>query len=445
MKGCFGMGLKTFKKGVHPYDGKELSKDSAIRAISADTQMVFPLQQGIGAPAKPCVDVGERVLKGQMIAQAGGYVSSPIFSSVSGVVKKIEERLTISGSKVNSIVIENDGLNEAVADFGQPREIDNMTGEDIIDIIKNSGLVGLGGAGFPTSVKLSPKNPNDIDTVIINGAECEPYITTDYRIMLERGDALIKAIKAILKLFPNAKAVIGIENNKPEAIKLMQEKSADEDKISVQALKTKYPQGGERQLIFAITGRRLNSKLLPADKGCIVINAASCYAIYEAVYCTMPLVHTVMTITGEGVNSPCNLDVPIGISHQKVLDEAGGAKEDVVKYISGGPMMGFAMGSLDVPVVKTSSSILAYTKDDVAMLPQSNCIHCGRCVKACPEILVPQMMAKTVKSNNFEKFADLGGMECIECGCCTFVCPAKIPLTQMFKLGKIRVREMSNK
>ncbi len=439
------MGLKTFKKGVHPYDGKELSKDCEIRAISADMQMVFPLQQGIGAPSKACVSVGDRVLKGQMIAQAGGYVSSPIFSSVSGVVKKIEERLTVLGSKVNSIVIENDGLDETVDSFGQPRDIDRLTGDDIIEIIKNSGIVGLGGAGFPTSVKLSPKNPNDIDTIIINGAECEPYLTTDYRIMIEKSNELIKAIKAILKLFPNAKAVIGIENNKPEAIKLMQEKSASEDRISVQALKTKYPQGGERQLIFAVTGRRLNSKLLPADKGCIVVNTASCYAIYEAVYCHMPLVHTLMTVTGEGVNTPCNLDVPIGISHQKVLDEAGGAKEGVVKYISGGPMMGFAMESLDVPVVKTSSSILAFTKDDVAMLLPSNCIHCGRCVNACPEILVPQMMAKTVKSNNFEKFADLGGMECIECGCCTFVCPAKIPLTQMFKLGKVRVREMSNK
>ena len=439
------MGLKTFKRGVHPYDGKELSKDCKIRAISADKQMVFPLQQGIGAPAKACVSVGDRVLKGQMIAQAGGYVSSPIFSSVSGVVKKIEDRLTISGNKVNSIVIENDGLDETVADFNQPRKIDNLNSDDIIDIIKNSGIVGLGGAGFPTSVKLSPKNPNDIDTIIINGAECEPYITTDYRIMLEKSDALIKAIKAILKLFPNAKAIIGIENNKPEAIKIMQEKSVGEEKISVQPLKTKYPQGGERQLIYAITGRRLNSKMLPADKGCIVVNAASCYAIYEAVYLNIPLVHTVMTVTGDGVHTPCNLDVPIGISHTKLLEEAGGARDNVVKYISGGPMMGFAMGSLDVPVVKTSSSILAFTKDDVAMLPQSNCIHCGRCAKVCPEILVPQMMGKAVKSNSFEKFADLGGMECIECGCCTFVCPAKIPLTQMFKLGKVRVREMSSK
>lgn len=438
------MGVKTFKKGVHPYDGKELSKDSKIRALSADEQMVFPLSQGIGAPSKPCVNVGDRVLKGQMIAQAGGFVSSPIFSSVSGIVKKIEKRDTVTGN-AESIIIENDKLDEAVNGFGVKRDADKLSGEDIIAIIRDSGIVGLGGAGFPTSVKLSPKNPNDIDTLIINGAECEPYLTTDYRIMLEKSDELVKAIRALLKLFPNAKAVIGIENNKPEAIKLMQEKSANEDKISVQPLKTKYPQGGERQLIYAITKRKLNSKMLPADKGCVVINTATCYAVYEAVYLNMPLIHTFMTITGEGVNTPCNVDVPIGTSHKSVLEQAGGAKENVVKFISGGPMMGFAMGSLDVPVVKTSSSILAYTKDDVAMISQSNCIHCGRCINACPEILVPQMMAKTIKSENFDRFAELGGMECIECGCCTFVCPAKIPLTQMFKLGKAKVREASKK
>lgn len=439
------MKLKSFKKGVHPYDGKELSKDCEIKRIPAGDQLVYPLSQSIGAPSKPCVAVGDRVLVGQLIAEAGGFISAPIYSSVSGTVKAIAPRLTVNGSKTESIVIDNDNLNETVPDFGKARNLSELSSNDIIDIIKNSGIVGLGGAGFPTSVKLSPKNPGDIDTIIINGAECEPYLTSDYRLMLERGSEIVSGVKAILKLFPNAKAVIGIENNKPDAISIMEEKTSNEEKISVQPLKTKYPQGGERQLIYAVTGRKLNSKMLPADKGCIVVNTASCYAIYEAVYMCMPLVHKVMTVTGEGVNSPCNLDVPLGMSHSEVLAAAGGAKEETVKFISGGPMMGMAMGSLDVPVVKTSSSILAFTKDDVAALPQSNCIHCGKCVKACPEILVPQMMAKTVKANDYEKFADLGGMECIECGCCTFVCPAKIPLTQMFKLGKVKVREMQNK
>lgn len=435
------MKLKSFRKGVHPYQGKELSRDCPIKAVPASELMVYPLSQSIGAPAKPSVQKGDRVLKGQMIAEADGFISAPIYSSVSGTVKAIENRLVISGEKALSIVIENDGQDEVYGNFGEPADADSYSAEKISEIIKASGIVGLGGAGFPTSVKLSPKNPLNIDTLIINGAECEPYLTSDYRLMLEKSGEIVKGIKAVLKLFPNAKAVIGIEDNKPDAIKLMQEKTAGEDKISVLGLKTKYPQGGERQLIYAATGRKINSKMLPADKGCIVINTASCYAIYEAVYMNMPLVHKVMTISGEGVNSPCNVDVPLGVSHKDVLDAAGGAKEEVVKFISGGTMMGTAMSTLDVPVTKTSSSILAFLTDDVATLAQSNCIHCGKCLSSCPQSLVPQMLAKSVKALDFEKFDSLGGMECIECGCCTFACPAKIPLTQMFKMGKAKVRE----
>lgn len=439
------MKQKSFKKGVHPYEGKELSENCSIKCIDAEKIMVYPLSQHIGAPAKAVVAVGDRVLKGQLIAEAGGFISVPVFSSVSGTVKAIEKRLVVNGSQCECIVIENDKLDEAVDGFGKDRELDGLSAEEIIDIIKGAGIVGLGGAGFPTGVKLSPKNADDVDTLIINGSECEPYLTSDYRLMLERGDEIIKGIRAVLKALPNAKAVIGIENNKPEAIRILEEKTAGEDKISVCPLRTKYPQGGERQLIYAVTGRRINSKMLPADLGCVVVNTASCYAIYEAVYKNMPLIHKVMTVTGEAVNTPCNLDVPLGVSHSYVLETAGGAKEDVVKFISGGPMMGMAMSSLDVPVVKTSSSILAFSKDDVAEITESACIHCGRCVKACPEKLVPQMMAKAVKAQNIERFDNIGGMECIECGCCTYVCPAKIPLTQMFKLGKAKVREMRTK
>lgn len=419
--------------------------DCAIQYIDAEDVMVYPLSQHIGAPAKAVVAVGDRVLKGQLIAETGGFISAPVFSSVSGTVKAIENRLVVNGNNDECIIIENDRENETVSDFGKDRGLDSLSAEDIVDIIKKAGIVGLGGAGFPTGVKVSPKNANNIDTVIINGSECEPYLTSDYRLMLERNEEIIKGIKAVLKALPNAKAVIGIENNKPEAIKILDEKTSGEDKISVCPLKTKYPQGGERQLIYAITGRKINSKMLPADKGCIVLNTASCYAIYEAVYKNMPLIHKVMTITGEAVHSPCNVDVPLGVSHSYVLEKCGGAKDDVVKFISGGPMMGMAMSSLDVPVVKTSSSILAFSKDDVAALPQSACIHCGRCVKACPQILVPQMMAKAVRSQNMNRFDELGGMECIECGCCTYVCPAKIPLTQMFKLGKAELRSMRAK
>lgn len=439
------MKQKSFKKGVHPYEGKELSKDSPIQCIDAEDVMVYPLSQHIGAPAKAAVTVGDRVLKGQLIARADGFISAPVFSSVSGTVKAIEKRLVVNGSKEECIVVENDRQEETVSDFGRDRALDALSANEIVDIIKNSGIVGLGGAGFPTGVKVSPKNVNNIDTLIINGSECEPYLTSDYRLMLEKGDEIIKGIQAVLKALPNAKAVIGIESNKPDAIKLLEEKTAGEEKIDVCPLKTKYPQGGERQIIYSVTGRKINSKMLPADKGCIVLNVASCYAIYEAVYKNMPLIHKVMTITGEAVNQPCNVDVPIGVSHSYVLEKAGGAKEDVVKFISGGSMMGMAMSTLDVPVIKTSSAILAFSQDDVAALAQSACIHCGRCVKACPQNLVPQMLAKAVRAEDFEKFEHLGGMECIECGCCAYVCPAKIPLTQMCRLGKAKVREMRTK
>lgn len=439
------MKLKTFKKGVHPYDGKELSKDIEIKTISATDEMVFPLSQSIGAPSKPCVEKGDRVLKGQLIAHADGFISAPIHSSVSGTVKAIEKRLTVNGDMTDSIIIENDKAYECVDGFGKERSLDDLSADEIVEAVKNAGIVGLGGAGFPTGVKLNPKKPDNIDTIIINAAECEPYLTSDYRQMLEKSDELIKGIKAVAKIFPTAKAVIGIENNKPDAIKLLSEKLSGEDNIIVQPLKTKYPQGGERQLIKAITGRKINSKVLPADKGCLVFNVSSCVAIYEAVYLSMPLVHRVMTITGEGVNSPCNVDVPLGISHSAVLEACGGAKAETVKFISGGPMMGTAMSSLDVPVEKTSSSILAFIKDDVAALPQSACIHCGKCVSACPAILIPQMIAKSVKCEDYAKFESIGGMECIECGSCTFVCPAKIPITQMCKMGKSKVREMQTK
>lgn len=433
------MSKRSFKKGVHLYEGKELAMDCPIKTIDAEKEMVYPLQQHIGAPAQCVVSVGDRVLKGGLIAKADAFICAPVHSSVSGTVKAIEKRTVCSGDSVDCIVIENDGLNECVEGYGEQRSLSELDAQQVAEIIKNAGIVGLGGAGFSTAVKITPKNAQGIDTLIINGCECEPYLTCDYRLMLERGEGIVKGIKAVLTLLPNARAVIGIEDNKPQAVEAMRKLTDGEDNITVQELKTKYPQGGERQLIYAVTNRKINSKMLPADKGVIVLNTATCYAVYEAVYKNIPLIHRVMTITGEGVNTPCNVDVPIGISHSYLLEKAGGAKDDAVKLISGGPMTGTAMYSLNVPVVKTSASILAFCKDDVSALSQSACIHCGRCVSVCPQKLVPQMMAKAVKSNDFERFESVGGMECIGCGCCAYACPAKIPLIQLFKHGKASV------
>ncbi|MCD7796109.1 MAG: electron transport complex subunit RsxC [Clostridiales bacterium] len=439
------MKLKALINGISVYEGKELSADCAVKTIKARQNAVYPLYRGMGKPSSPAVSPGDRVLKGQLIANADGFTTSPAHSAVSGTVKKIEKRTISSGIVADCIVIENDGADETVQDYGKERDYKSLSQNEITEVIKESGIVGLGGAGFPTSVKLSPKNISEIDYLIINGCECEPYLTSDYRLMAEKTDEIITGINIVLRLLPNAKAIVAIENNKSDVYKMLCDKTANNDKISACELKTKYPQGGERQLIYAVTGRKLNSRTLPAQKGCIVLNVSTCFAIYEAVCRNIPLIHKIITVTGDGANSPCNLDVPIGMSYSEILEEAGGAKEEAVKYISGGPMMGTALSSLDVPTEKNSSALLIFTKDDVAVLNPSNCIHCGKCLTVCPELLVPQMMAKAVKSDDFENFKKLGGMECVECGCCTYICPAKIPLTQLFKYGKAAVRKSAAK
>lgn len=429
-----------FKSGVHPYEGKELSKECKIEIIEPNETLVFPLSQHIGAPASPVVKAGDRVLVGMKIADASSFISSPVYSSVSGVVKTIENRNLIGGRTSQAIVIQNDFEYEKLEGFDVERDISNLSVEEIKQIVVDAGIVGMGGAGFPTGVKLSPKEIDNIDTIIINGAECEPYLTSDYRLMLEKADSILKGVSAVLKLFSNASAVLAIEDNKPEAIDTFNKLVSNYDRVSVMKLKTRYPQGGERRLIASVTGRMINSHLLPADAGVVVLNMATCNAIYEAVFRNMPLIHRVVTLTGDGMNKPANVDVRIGTDVNYIVQQAGGLKDNTVKLISGGPMMGFAMPSLEFNVTKTFSSVLAFTTDDVEKMKTTSCIKCGRCVSACPENLVPQLMALATKTEDFEKFETLGGMECIECGCCTYVCPAKRPLTQTFKLAKAEVR-----
>lgn len=429
------MKRKTFKGGAHPYDGKKMSRECPIEILNPGDTLVYPLSQHIGAMAKPLVKAGDRVLVGQKIAEKGGFISANIHSSVSGTVKAIEKRLVATGGMVDSIIVENDGMYEEAAPIfsGNP---DELSKDEIIKIIEEAGIVGMGGAGFPTNVKLSPKNADIIDSIIVNGAECEPYLTSDYRRMVEQTDKLVKGLKIVLKIFPDAKGYFGIEDNKPEAIEALLKATENEDRIEVVPLKTKYPQGGERSMIYAVTGRKINSKMLPADVGCIVHNVDTIYAIYNAVYNGKPLIERIVTITGDAVRTPKNFQVRIGTSFRELIDAAGGFTTEPEKIISGGPMMGFSFFNIDVPVVKGSSSLLAFIKDDVSREEPSACIRCGRCAAACPEHLLPMKLAALAGQNEPEEFKKLGGMECVECGCCSYVCPAKRQVTQSVRSMK---------
>ena len=427
------MGLATFKGGVHPYEGKELSEHKPVQILMPKGDLVYPMSQHIGAPAIPLVKKGDKVLAGQKIGEASGFISANVICSVSGTVKAVEPRRVANGAMVNSIVVENDGEYTAVEGLGADRDPAKLSKQEIRDIVKEAGIVGLGGAGFPTHVKLAPKDESKIEYILVNGAECEPYLTSDYRLMMEEPEKLVGGLKVILQLFDNAKGVIGIENNKPEAIKKLQELVKDESRIEVCPLQTKYPQGGERSIIYAVTGRKVNSSMLPADAGCIVDNVDTVISIYMAVCKSTPLMRKIITITGDAVNTPCNFNVKLGTNYQELIEAAGGFKEEPEKIISGGPMMGQALFTVDIPVSKTSSALTCFTKDQVSALEPTACIRCGRCVSVCPSRIIPVMMMQAALRNDCERFEKVNGMECMECGSCTYICPARRPLTQAFK------------
>ena len=429
----------TFKGGVHHYDGKDISKDKAIVELIPEGDIAIPLAQHIGAPAVPLVKKGDRVLCGQLIGEAGGFISANVHSSVSGTVQGIEMRILANGGKANCVVIENDGLYEEVE--YEKKELSQLSADEIRERVKQAGVVGMGGAGFPTNVKLTPKNPESIEYIIVNGAECEPYLTSDYRRMIEEPEKLKMGLLAVLQIFPTAKGYIAIEDNKPEAIKIITEAVKDCDRIEVKPVKTKYPQGGERTLIYATTGRQINSSMLPADAGCIVHNVDTIVSIYNAVIEGKPLIRRIVTVTCEAVADPQNFYVRIGTCYTQLLEKAGGLKKDAAKYISGGPMMGFAMMDLNVPVTKGTSSLLVLEKDDVRENEESPCIRCGRCTEVCPGRVMPAKLSALAAKGDKESFVKYGGMECCECGCCSFICPAKKPLTQNIKSMRKQILE----
>ncbi len=422
----------TFSGGIHPYDGKDLSKDKPIKDVLPKGDLVYPLSQHIGAPAVPIVQKGDYVLTGQKIAEAAGFVSAPIYATVSGTVKAIEPRRVTVGDNVQAIVIENDGKYDEV-DYGECKPLEQLTKEEIIKKVQEAGIVGMGGAGFPTHVKLSPKEPDKIEYVIANCAECEPYLTSDYRRMIEEPQKVIDGLKCVLALFDNAKGILAVEDNKPDCVKILKDLTKDEDRITVKALKTKYPQGAERQLIYAATGRAINSDMLPADAGCIVNNVDTLVAINAAVRENKPLMYRIVTVTGDAIADPRNFRVRIGTNYHELVEEAGGFKAEPEKIVNGGPMMGFAIFDLDVPTTKTASALLCMTHDEVSEKPESPCINCGRCVDVCPGRVVPSRLADFAARGDKESFQKWNGMECCECGCCSFICPAKRQLTQQIK------------
>ena len=427
------MGKLTFRGGIHPYEGKELSKDHPIEKYLPKGDLVYPLSQHIGAPSVPCVKKGDTVLAGQKIADAGGFVSVPLHASVSGTVKGIEKHLNATGSMVDCIVIENDQQYQEVE--YQEARLEDLTKEEILNRIKEGGVVGMGGAGFPTHVKLAPKDPSKIEYILVNGAECEPYITSDYRRMIEEPEKVVKGLQVILTLFDSAKGYICIEDNKPDCIAKMKELVKDIDRIEVKEVMTKYPQGGERTLIYAATGREINSSMLPADVGCVVDNVETVISVYKAVILGRPVNSRVVTMSGDGIKEPKNFLVLSGTDMSELVDAAGGLKAKIAKAISGGPMMGFALYDLHVPCTKTTSAFLFLEHDAVseAQEIQTACINCGRCVSVCPGHVLPARLAKLAERGDMAGFEAMDGMECCECGCCSYICPAKRPLTQSIK------------
>lgn len=431
--------LKTFKGGIHPPYNKELTKHKPVEKAKLPQRVVIPMSQHVGAPCEPVVKVGDHVKVGQKIGEAKAFVSAPIHSSVSGKVVAIEPRPHASGAHVMSVVIESDGTDEVYEGVKPPKPLEELTPDEIKNLIREAGIVGMGGAGFPTQVKLSPPADKKIDTIIVNGAEFEPYLTADHRLMVERPEDVVLGLRAIMKATGVNRAYIGIEDNKPDAIEAMKEAVKSFSDIEVVPLATKYPQGGEKQLINAVTGREVPSGGLPMDVGVIVDNAGTCAAIANVLKTGMPLIERITTVTGAGVKEPKNLLARIGTPVGELIEQCGGFAGEPGKVIMGGPMMGISQSSLEVPVMKGTSGVLVLQKSEVKTLEPMPCIKCARCVDACPIHLLPTYLGKFAEKGMWDEAEKYHALDCIECGCCAYVCPANIPLTQLIRLAKNRI------
>jgi electron transport complex protein RnfC len=423
--------------GIHPTERKELSEHLALVRFPEPKTVVIPMSMHAGAPAEPKVAVGDYVKLGQKIGEAKGFISSPIHSSVSGTVTAVEPRLhPISGAMVMSVVIDSDGKNALHESVKPAGDLESLTPDDIVNIVREAGIVGMGGAGFPTSVKLKPPKP--VDTVLLNGCECEPLLTADHRVMLEYADDIIFGLKAMLKATGADRGIIAVEDNKPDAIEALKAKTEGLDNIEVVAVKTKYPQGAEKMLIKRVLGRTVPSGGLPADAGAVVSNVSTVKAISDAIQKGMPLVERVVTVTGERIKNPGNYIVKVGTSVKELIDYCGGITGDDTTIKMGGPQMGFVLSDLNVPVLKATNGVIAV--ETVESEP-NNCIKCGRCVDVCPMELKPLYFTKYAGMQNWQGFKEQNVMDCIECGCCQTICSSKIPIVTMIKIGKQAIRE----
>lgn len=430
----------SFKGGVHPDSKKELTKDKPIRELDAPSKVIIPLRQHIGAPCDPVVKVGDVVKMGQLIGKSEAFVSAPVFSSVSGTVTAIEPYFHPSGIKTLSVIIENDFLDEWDPNICPTGEYYDLSGKEIIEAVKNAGIVGMGGAAFPTHVKLSPPPDKEIKYVIVNGAECEPYLTSDFRAMIEYPEKIIYGLKAVMKIFGLNTGYIGIEDNKKEGIKSVKNALGEDNSIQVATLKTKYPQGSEKHLIKAVTGKEVPSGKLPADVGAIVINVDTAVEIYETLKTGRPLISRIVTVTGNGINEPCNLRVRIGTPFFEVIKAAGGMKDNVKKLIMGGPMMGMAQFSLETPVIKGTSGLLALTEKEINDKKELACLRCAKCVDACPMGLMPLYISMYSKKEDYENMQKYNISDCIECGSCSFACPSFRNPVEYIRAGKAKLQ-----
>ena len=427
----------SFKGGIHPNDNKKQTAGKQIEILEVPKILTYPVQQHLGAPCTPCVKVGDYVKMGQKIADSEAFLSAPIHASVSGTVIDIKPCPVWNGNMVESIIIENDFKDELDESI-KPIDYMSIDPDEIPGLVREAGVVGMGGATFPTHIKINPPNKEKIDTIIINAAECEPYITSDHRVMLETPDEVIEGLKIILKRFGITNGHIAIENNKPDAIALMKEKCASEG-ITVDTLKKKYPQGSEKHLIYAVTKRKVPIGKLPADVGVIVVNVDTCTAIARKFKTGTPLMRRIVTVVGTPFEKEVNYNVRIGTSVDYIIEKNGGFKEDPGKVIVGGPMMGVAQFRLDIPVIKGTSAILAFTKSEAQLPEEDNCIRCGKCVENCPMNLMPLHLQQYAAKDDMDSCEKYNVTACVECGCCSYGCPSKRQLVQTIRIAKRKV------